>query len=267
MVNGKFTVIDAHCHIYPEKIAARAVNGTDTFYGLSSYGEGTVQHLLKIGEETGIDGYLVQSVATTPKQVSSINRFIASEVDLYRGKMVGLGTLHPRSADILGDIEEIEALGLHGVKLHPDIQDFKADDEACAEIYALCEKKGLPILMHAGDHRYDNSNPNRLAPVLASYKALCMIGAHLGGWSVWEDAKEALAGIPNLFVDTSSSFAFLDFLALFGFLAAAASSSLAKASCLASSSASSSSCRLGASRSITVSCSISSIEKEDCSSV
>ena len=210
MVNGKFTVIDAHCHIYPEKIAARAVNGTDTFYGLSSYGEGTVQHLLKIGEETGIDGYLVQSVATTPKQVSSINRFIASEVDLYRGKMVGLGTLHPRSADILGDIEEIEALGLHGVKLHPDIQDFKADDEACAEIYALCEKKGLPILMHAGDHRYDNSNPNRLAPVLASYKALCMIGAHLGGWSVWEDAKEALAGIPNLFVDTSSSFAFLE---------------------------------------------------------
>ncbi|MBQ8907097.1 MAG: amidohydrolase family protein [Clostridia bacterium] len=209
MIQGKYTVIDAHCHIYPEKIASRAVNGTDTFYGLSSFGEGTVRHLLGVGEESGIDGYLVQSVATTPHQVSSINRFIAEEVNLYRGKMVGLGTLHPDSADILGDVEEIEALGLHGVKLHPDIQRFRADDDACAEIYALCEKKGLPILMHAGDHRYDYSNPNRLAPVLASHPALCMVAAHLGGWSVWEDAKEKLSGFSNLYVDTSSSFPFL----------------------------------------------------------
>ena len=28
MINGNY-VIDAHCHIYPEKIAARAVAGTE----------------------------------------------------------------------------------------------------------------------------------------------------------------------------------------------------------------------------------------------
>ena len=32
MING-FFVTDAHCHIYPEKIAERAIHGTDTFYG------------------------------------------------------------------------------------------------------------------------------------------------------------------------------------------------------------------------------------------
>ena len=31
MKNGYF-VIDTHCHIYPEKIAAKAVAGTDKFY-------------------------------------------------------------------------------------------------------------------------------------------------------------------------------------------------------------------------------------------
>ena len=32
MINN-IKVIDAHCHIYPEKIAAKAVAGTDNFYG------------------------------------------------------------------------------------------------------------------------------------------------------------------------------------------------------------------------------------------
>ena len=34
---------------------------------------------------------------------------------------------------------------------------------------------------------------------------LIIIGAHLGGWSVWEEATEKLAGTPNLYVDLSSS--------------------------------------------------------------
>ena len=31
MIENKFQVIDAHCHIYPEKIVDRAVSGTDAF--------------------------------------------------------------------------------------------------------------------------------------------------------------------------------------------------------------------------------------------
>ena len=36
MINNKFYAIDCHCHIYPEKIASKAVAGTDHFYGISS---------------------------------------------------------------------------------------------------------------------------------------------------------------------------------------------------------------------------------------
>ena len=32
-----------------------------------------------------------------------------------------------------------------------------------------------------------------------------MIGAHFGGWSLWEDSSRELAGYPNLYVDCSSS--------------------------------------------------------------
>ena len=209
MVKG-FYVIDAHCHIYPEKIAEKAVAATDRFYSSTAYGKGTVEHLVKAYGEFGIDHAIVQSVATTPHQVKSINEFIAKEVELSDGFLTGLGTLHPDSSDIAGDIEHLRELGLKGVKLHPDIQGFKVDKSELLKIYELCEKQALPILMHTGDYRYDNSNPNRVLPILKAYPCLTMIGAHFGGWSVWEEACEKFAGLPNFYVDCSSSFEFAE---------------------------------------------------------
>ena len=130
MRNG-FTICDAHCHIYPEKIAARAVAGTDNFYGEHSTGLGTVADLLRRGGDAGIEHFIVQSVATTQRQVRRINEFIAAEVAQGGGRLTGLGTLHPESEDIAGDVAHLLSLGLRGVKLHPDSQKFKIDDFRC----------------------------------------------------------------------------------------------------------------------------------------
>jgi hypothetical protein len=204
MRNG-FTVIDSHCHIYPEKIAAKAVAGTDRFYDTVAACLGTPADLLEVNKVAGIDHSIVQSVATTPKQVRSINDFIAATVASAPDRLTGLGTLHPNSDDLRGDVEHLMEIGLKGVKLHPDIQNFKVDDYRCLKIYELCEEFGLPILMHTGDKRYDNSNPNRLIPILTIYDRLTIIGAHFGGWSIWEEASHVLCNMPNLIVDCSSA--------------------------------------------------------------
>jgi len=208
MIKG-ITVIDAHCHIYPEKIAAKAVNGTDNFYGENSVGKGTVSELFQREESAGVDKFIVQSVATTPHQVASINNFIACEVGKNPQKLIGLGTLHPESEDIKADVEHLLSLGLKGVKLHPDIQRFKIDDYRCLKIYELCEQNRLPVLIHTGDNRYDYSNPNRLVPILKTYEDLIVIGAHLGGWSIWETAVDEYKDFENFYVDCSSSFNYL----------------------------------------------------------
>ena len=209
MIKDIFT-IDAHCHIYPEKIAHRAVAGTDTFYGEKSLCAGTAKDLICEGQKAGIDHFIVQSVATTPHQVRSINEFIAQEVENSKGLMTGLGTLHPDSNDIEGDLRHILELGLKGVKLHPDIQAFKIDDYRLLKIYELCERDNIPILMHTGDKRFDYSNPNRLLPILKIYTSLTVVGAHLGGWSVWDEAVEAFKSLPNFYVDCSSCFPFIE---------------------------------------------------------
>ena len=205
MINNKFFVIDSHCHIYPEKIAKPAVQSTGRFYDLPPLGDGTVGSLFEIGEKAGVDRFVVQSVATTPHQVKSINEFIAEQVNAHPDKLIGLGTMHPESKDLKSDLAHLMELGLRGVKLHADIQKFKIDDERCLKIYELCEKENLPILMHTGDYRYDYSNPDHLLPVLNRFKNLTIIGAHFGGWSVWDEACEKLSGYPNFYVDTSSS--------------------------------------------------------------
>ncbi len=209
MVKGKYFVTDAHCHVYPEKIASKAVNGTDNFYGVVSACTGTFDNLIQEGKRAGIDRFIVQSVATTPKQVGSINSFIKEEVSANPDILVGLGTLHPDSENQASEVANLIELGLKGVKLHPDIQSFKVDDPRCLKIYELCEREGLPILMHTGDSRYDNSNPNRLVPVLKAFPNLIIIGAHFGGYSIWEQASRKLCEFKNLYVDCSSSFPFI----------------------------------------------------------
>lgn len=203
-------VIDAHCHIYPEKIAEKASHATGAFYSLPTIYSGTVKELTEQGKKAGIDRFIIQSVATTPKQVSSINQFISQTVKDSPEKFFGLGTLHPESEDIQSDVEELISLGLGGVKLHPDIQRFKLDDYRCLKIYELCEQYNLPVLIHTGDSRYDFSNPNRLVPILEIYTDLTVIGAHFGGWSLWEEATKKLYKFSNFYVDTSSSFYALD---------------------------------------------------------
>ncbi|MCR4614584.1 MAG: amidohydrolase family protein [Clostridiales bacterium] len=203
-------IIDAHCHIYPDKIADKASHNTGSFYSLPTTHDGKVSTLLRIGDEAGVDKFVVQSVATTPGQVSSINRFIAETVKNDPDRFYGLGTIHPESDDIRSDIEEIVSLGLKGVKIHPDIQKFKLDDYRYLKMYDLLDEYGLPALVHTGDHRYDYSNPNRMLPILEIYENVTFVGAHFGGWSVWEEAASKLKDRPNFFVDCSSTFYALD---------------------------------------------------------
>ena len=199
-----YRIIDSHCHIYPDKIAEKASASTSDFYKMPSLFDGKISTLLERGGAAGIEHFIVQSVATTPKQVSGINRFIAQAVEDSHGRFTGLGTLHPDSTDIDEEVEEIINLGLKGVKLHPDIQQVAIDDERMHKIYAACRRR-LPILMHTGDYRFDFSNPNRMLPILEAYPDLTVVGAHFGGWSVWDEATKTLSKYKNFYVDCSSS--------------------------------------------------------------
>ena len=198
-------IINAHCHIYPEKIASKAVLGIRDFYDLNMSLDGTVDGLLRDGEKVGVTHYLIHSVATTPKQVESINEFIAEIVKERPDLFTGFGTLHPDSDDIQGDFDYLIELGLKGVKLHPDFQRFAMNEERAFKIGEVVRDGKVPMLVHCGDFRYNYSNPEQIKPFLDEFPEIPFIGAHFAGWSIWEEATEKLAGTPNLYVDICSS--------------------------------------------------------------
>ena len=211
MIEGQYEIADAHTHIYPFKIAERAAHSLADFYHVQAGDVGTVDILLQNGEKLGIRHYLVCSVATTPKQVPSINRFITENCAAHP-EFVGFGTIHPgmTETEMITQAVRIKEAGLVGIKLHPDIQDFLLDDPHLFALYRACERElGLHILFHCGDARYDRSSPRRLAHVLDRFPDLSVIAAHFGGYSQWEQAYSILRDYDRLHLDTSSSLSFL----------------------------------------------------------
>lgn len=200
-------IIDAHAHIYPDKIAVKASHSIRDFYDLPVNHDGSVGQLLELGKSAGIDMHLVHSVATTAEQVIRINDFIINEVNLHNDRFVGFCTLHPDFDNPGHEIDRILASGLKGIKLHPDFQQFNLDDEKAFAIYEAAEGR-LPILTHMGDPRYDFSSARRLYNVLERFPGLTVIGAHLGSYSNWDEAANILQGT-GIYVDTSSSLFFL----------------------------------------------------------
>lgn len=203
MVCNEKMIIDTHAHIFPDKIAEKATAGIENFYDIKMAEVGSVKNLLKEGEKAGIDRFVVHSVATTPAQVEHINSFIIDTAMTYPDKFIGFATMHPDYENIQKELERALDQGLKGVKIHPDFQKFLIDDEHAYPLYECIEGR-VPLLVHTGDYRYEYSRPERMARVMDRFPKLDVIGAHFGGWSIWEEATKLLAG-RRIWVDTSSS--------------------------------------------------------------
>lgn len=199
-------IIDFHTHIYPAKIAEKATTATSEFYKIDTDIVGTSRALLELGKGAGISQFVLLPVATNPEQVHDINKFTLEEVRAHI-EFHGFGTLHPKTKNKLVEAEFIINSGLKGIKFHPDIQKFDADDKRLFEVYDYIQGK-IPILMHCGDKRYNFSNPRKLKNVIDKFPRLQVIAAHLGGWSMFDAAFEYLRNT-DCYLDISSCMMFL----------------------------------------------------------
>lgn len=207
-ISKEYIICDAHTHIFPEKIAKKAVSSIGDFYNLNmSIESGCSDQLINDGKKINTKKYVVCSVATTQKQVESINRFLIDECQKHN-EFIGLMALHPDYENIEAEVNRCIDKGLCGVKIHPDFQTFNIDDEKAFPIYESIRGK-LPILIHMGDNRYDYSSPKRLERINKLFPDLVIIAAHFGGYTKWKEAYECNFN-DNVFFDTSSSLNFID---------------------------------------------------------
>ena len=202
-------IFDVHVHLFPDKVAKHAASNISEFYGgIPMAGDGTLDTLIQFHDRAGVNMFALHSAATTPAQVSHANSFIMGVKDKYPDRVIPFATIHPDLEGMKDYVDSAIAQGFRGFKIHPDIQGFQIDSPKSMEMISHIEGK-LPLIIHAGDARYDNSGPARIAHVIDEFPKLKLICAHLGGYSEWDDATRILAD-RDMLVDTSSSMFALD---------------------------------------------------------
>lgn len=196
-------ITDVHCHIFPHKIAEKAAGAIGDFYGVKMFEVATVENLAAAHEAAGINRCVVSNSATTTHQVHSINTFIGESI-AHNPNYIGFGSIIPGMDGWQEELDHLQAMGLRGLKIHPDFQKIPIDVPAGFEMYREIARRGLPVLFHMGDYRYDFSSSQRLLNLLRQAPDLRVIAAHFGGWSVWETAMDTTMP-ENVVYDTSST--------------------------------------------------------------
>ncbi len=196
-------IIDFHTHCFPEKIAARAIENLKYSAGnLENYTDGTADSLRKIMKKRGIGKSVVLSIATNPTQQKNVNDHAAF---INSDDLIAFGSVHPDAPDALDELERIKAMGLKGVKLHPEYQEFFVDDEKMKPIYKKISTLGLVTIFHAGsDLGFDapfKSMPEGIGKALKWFDSP-VVAAHWGGIRFYEDVFDHLVG-RDVYIDTS----------------------------------------------------------------
>ena len=199
-------VIDFHTHIFPDEIAAKTIARLETVGGITASTDGTLNGLLASMERCGVDLSVILPVATKPSQFESIQSFAQSINEQYAGKLISFGGIHPDCEDYKKELDTIKELGFKGIKLHPDYQGVMIDDLRFMRIVEYASELGLIILTHAGIDiglpEPVHCPPKKMRKVLDEIKPEKMVLAHLGGWSMWDEVYEYLAG-ENIWMDTA----------------------------------------------------------------
>lgn len=204
--------IDFHVHAFTEKIAARTIAALAATCGGKPLTDGTLAGTRRAMKDWGVDGAVLMSIATKPSQHLVCNNWAAS----CKGEGIfPFGSVHPDGEDALSELCRIKELGLYGIKLHPDYQDFFVDEQRIYPIYQKCGELGLPVLLHAGVDPVSpdvvHCKPGAAAKAVADNPGTTFILAHLGGNAMWEEAEVCLAGkFPNLYLDTALAGSYTD---------------------------------------------------------
>jgi len=206
--------VDFHTHVFPEKLAARALQQlSDKSGGLRPLFDGTPEGLANHMKSRGVDLAVVLSIATNANQQRSVNDF-AIAINNGQYPLIAFGSVFPSAPDAADEIDRLARAGIKGVKFHPEYQGFFVDDEWMFPIYERIASLGMITVFHAGADigfpKPIHSSPKRIARALPHFGGAPVVAAHFGGYISWDEVEEHLVG-RDVYFDTSFCFGRIPF--------------------------------------------------------
>ena len=138
-----------------------------------------------------------------------VNDATAALVKAHPEKLIGFMSVHPHDPGMLDELERSAGdLGLRGIKLGPNYQNFDPLGEAAYRLYAHAQERHLPILFHQGTSpvRFadlDYAHPRHIDRVATKFPDLPIVLAHMA--HPWQtDCIAVIRKHPNVWADISA---------------------------------------------------------------
>ncbi len=205
-------IIDTHTHIFPDTYAAAVLQSTAKMFNVPTFGKATAADLLEKMDAEGISFAVIHMVSPTPTGVIDTNTWLIRH---QQERFIKFGTLHPLFKKCDDEIKRLKDGGVKGVKLQPDVQQFTPDERLHTyHMYEALAKQGLTVMFHVGGEPlpspHDRSKPGMILNIARDFPELKIIAAHLGGLNMWQEVYELLAGMPNVYMESSLSYEFIE---------------------------------------------------------
>ncbi|MEO7094959.1 MAG: amidohydrolase family protein [Polyangiales bacterium] len=204
------TVIDAHVHLFPDKMFDAIWRWFDTHAWNIRYRLHTEQ-VVEFLVTRGVERFCALHYAHKPGMARSLNTYVAEVARAHR-EIIPLGTVMPGEPDARAIVREaLGPMGLRGIKLHCHVQGMAADDPRIDEVYQVCAEMGRPVIIHAGRQPalpgypvdvLSICNVERVERVLQRHPKLSLIVPHLGV-DEYEGYESLLDRHENLWLDTT----------------------------------------------------------------
>jgi predicted TIM-barrel fold metal-dependent hydrolase len=172
-------ITDAHLHI-----------GSYPTFGVELDAEDLAEHLADHGISTGIV-FSPDNEATAKAVVATTGAF-------------GLYWANPKQRDVAAEARDyLSAPEFVGIKLHPLLDGYPADDPIVDPLAELAAERGVPVLVHCGHEAF--SSPWLIEGLATRYPSLKIILGHMGhGHIAYINGAIAVAERrPNVWLETS----------------------------------------------------------------
>ena len=186
-------VIDFHTHYYPDKIVEKALNKAIEF--IKPVTNGTRAGLLDSMAKNNIVYSVSLPMVNCPENARSLNLWASRE---NYGEIIMFGSVHPMEEKPEETLKYVAELGMKGIKVHPEYQNFYFADPKYDRIWSACEELDLIVLTHTGfDIMFAppyHCTPEDIVTVSERHPKLKLVAAHGGGMRMFDEVEKRLIG-------------------------------------------------------------------------
>jgi predicted TIM-barrel fold metal-dependent hydrolase len=203
-------IIDAHVHLFPDRLAQAIRSWFETHIWSVQYREGVDATLARL-VEAGIDRVVALPYAHKPEMALALNHFTQA-LARQHPQVIPCCTVFPGEAGEEQLLDEAFGRdGFAGVKIHCHVMRIAPDDPRLDPVWRASAKHRKPVIIHCGKEPaspgygldvHTVSGADRIRRALTKHPDAIAIVPHLGA-DEFEAFEQLLGEFENLYLDTA----------------------------------------------------------------